>query len=229
MNRIPIILDLFAGVLLGIDLFAPKWGNIFGRWVVDRFPNSNEARNPLHRKTILFNSSIAFYVFGMLMLWAMLKDTGSYTPLQLWRSIGLYAIGSFSGAIIITIMASIISKYVSLLQNLMILINTKLLRHNPVPSSETEDNHSVIHFTWIASLVITILLLYLATFLNSRYPFVFPILLSSIYVVVLSPIAMIYAPSFRKFIYQPGDKQIYVISRIGLILFVSTKFIQIFA
>ena len=207
--KLTTILDLIAGICMALDFLFPKVGEPAGRWLVRQLPDKHEVLDPLHPKTIRFNVIVTFFVLALIIAWAVAKDAGTSTTPQLWGTIGLFAIGSAMGATLITILALTLNK----LGKYIYILKT---------------GSQLSYFMWLIGFAVMILALYLVSSLATKGMIVFITPTATfILTVVILPTAMMSAPSVRQFIDATPRKRVYAIARIGLIIFVTSKIIEL--
>ncbi len=206
MTTLTTILDLIAGLCVAADfLFPNRIGEKAGRWLVQQLPTKDEVVNPFHRRTILFNATITFVILSLLVAWAIAKDAGVYTTSQVWRSVGLFALGFVIGVILMTSLAFLFYKTGKYLKILV---------------TESEVNP----FIWFVSFFIMYLSLLLASSLATKgITEVMTPTATFILAVMILPTSMLSAPSVLRFIDSTPNKRAYTIARIGLVLFIASR------
>lgn len=210
MSKITICMDLIAGMLMALDLFYPQFGTRAGNWLLSKLPTQEEVRNPINSKTTRLSVIVTFYILIILIIWAIKSDPETYTTTQFWGTMVLYAIGAIAASILTTFL-------VKLLYGLGIYM--KLIKPG-------EYVHAIL---WVLSTVIAFLALFIASKMVTSGS-VLPMVPTATFVlaVLILPMVMISVNRIRGFLISHEEKPIYLIARIGLIIFVSSKGIDLF-
>ena len=209
MTNLTTTLDLIAGICMALDFIFPKVGEQIGRWLISQLPDKDEVQDPLHRKTVRFNVVVTLFILALIIAWAVAKDTGVYTTSQYWGTIGLFTLGSLFGSILITILALILKKLGKYIHTL-------------------QTGADLSYVMWLVGFAVMLSALFLVSNLTTRGLIVFIAPTATfLLTVVILPTAMMSAPSTRKFLDATPRKRIYAIARMGLIIFVASKIIEL--
>jgi predicted neutral ceramidase superfamily lipid hydrolase len=106
MAKIPIWMDLIAGILLAYDLF-PKFGKLsrFHNWIRG-YLKKIDTRNFTNIKTMIFSGAVSIFIFLMLLLWVYYKNSGQL-EYNVWAEIGCFFLGIVVAWVVITLLAKL--------------------------------------------------------------------------------------------------------------------------
>ncbi len=207
MIKTAIILDLISGLFFAIDyLFPKKVGDKIGRWLVSLLPEKGHANNPLSRKTLRFNAIVTCITIICFVIWAMVKDPGTYNVWQIVKSAGLYSVGLLLG----------VGFYIAM----PLLLNKLPKRIRP------SDGYSIIGITWLIAIMAYFVFIFSLKSLAAHVNVLAPALIFIITISVLLMV-MIVAEPIRRYVDATPNKRVYAISRIGLVLFIVSKIIEL--
>jgi MFS family permease len=109
MAKIPIWMELIAGILLAYDLF-PKFGKL-SRFHdrIREYLKKIDTKNFTNIKTMVFSSAVSIFIFLMLLLWVYYKNS-SNLDYNVWIEIGWFFLGIVVAWVLITMIAKIFKK-----------------------------------------------------------------------------------------------------------------------
>jgi hypothetical protein len=207
MCKIPIIMDLIAGVLLAYDLF-PKSGPLlrFHNWIRDNLKET-DTRNLTNKRTVIFNTIISFSIFLIILAWAWYRSCGQEAS-NIGLEIALFAAGAVAAWLIITPIAMLFNKIgqEGLTFPIGIAFSLAALICIPLVSPPTEIVISLVAFIYMCVL----------------HPLAM-LIAGSVRKILLPP-------EVKKGEKQNGEKKpFYTFAIMGLALFIVTKLIEIAA
>jgi hypothetical protein len=109
MSKIPLVMDLVAGLLLACDLL-PKTG-ILSRFhdCIKKFIKEIDTNNFTNNKTMIFSGSLSIFIFIMLLLWVYYKNSEKINY-NIWIEVGWFSLGILMAWCIITLIAKLLKK-----------------------------------------------------------------------------------------------------------------------
>jgi hypothetical protein len=199
MSQLNVWLDLFAGILAATRFLLPiRWHEKIDNWLKEAIALPPGAVDPGHTKSIWFSIGIALAVFVVLTAWGMVVDLGKAI-----LSVQQLAISSslvLAGAII----------------GIGILVGIVLARRNLSRFNKLNPILTVMYASIILGLLSIIQLLWVP---HQLFPAI--IGLSSGFLIM--GLIMEGVPLARQYLTFEGG----VLARIGLLLFIASKFIQL--
>ena len=109
MAKIPIWMDLIAGILLVYDLF-PKSGKLASfHDRIRKYIQEIDTKNFTSLKTMVFSGALSIFIFLMLLLWVYYKNSGQL-EYNVWVEIGWFFLGIVVAWGIITLLAKIFKR-----------------------------------------------------------------------------------------------------------------------
>jgi len=109
MAKIPIWMDLIAGILLAYDLF-PKFGKL-SRFHdrIREYLKKIDTKNFTNIKTMVFSGAVSIFIFLMLLLWVYYKNSSNLNY-NVWIEIGWFFLGIVVAWVLITMVAKIFKR-----------------------------------------------------------------------------------------------------------------------
>ncbi len=109
MAKIPVIMDLIAGILLAYDLL-PKFGKLSRFHArIREYLKEIDTKNFTNIKTMFFSGAISIFIFLILLLWVYYKNS-SRLEYNVWMEIGWFFLGIVVAWGIITLLAKILKR-----------------------------------------------------------------------------------------------------------------------
>jgi len=200
MAKIPVWMDLIAGILLAVD-FIPKNSTLtkIYKWTQKALLKSNQS-NPASGYTMLTNFVISVFLFVMLLSWAWYKSSNEPAS-NIGPEIGLFALGTVAGFIVITGISMLFNKIFKRYLLFMVPTAVVLVIISLVAISK---HHTSVHFVVAA--------------------------IAFIYMCILIPLSMTILDTVKRAFLEPGEidkPSSYIYAKIGLFIFVMSKVIEL--
>lgn len=201
-------MDLVAGLLFAVDfLFPTSVGERAGKWLVSLLPKKADTLKPLKPKTFRMNALLTCMAVVGLVVWAIVK--GESSTLQMIQDTIGFVVGLVVGVIVVT---SITFGFEKL-----------LMRFRP------ESNSSLIWpLTFVASVVLGCISLYALRLATGELSVLAAPIVTFVLTLWILPCAIGYAGFIRGYIDATPEKPVYALSRIGLLIFVASKIIELY-
>lgn len=199
MDKIPIWMDLIAGVLLIMDLIPrdSRFGKIHS-WM-RKILTEIDTNNPGNPKTMVFNLLGAIFAFFALLSWAWYRSSGE--QVNIWPEIRLLFIGILIGAIVINSIAILFKKVFG-------------------------DGFSFA--TFVTGIILSIVFLVVGIYLNKAPTFI-TALIALVYMCILIPFTILISNHVRKILLGNDkirkEKPFYMFALLGAAIFIISKVI----
>jgi len=225
MDKVAAVYDLIAGLLVAIDVVAPSRGQTAGKWLIERLPRLDDTVNPLKVRTFLVNLFLTILTLVILTSFAISKDMRAGTPFP-WSTVGLFVIGVVISVIFISVLSLIILGLRGI-WNRRHGTTTYVLNKPIFSSPTTAQDATLLGMLWLSFLILGVLALLLLRFATGTRTFLAPPILTFVLTCWVLPTAMLGNRLFVKYVASNPEKPYYALARIGLLIFIISKFIYI--
>lgn len=212
MFQVVNLLDLIAGLLVALNFLIPdKTLEKYDKWILNGLPESGEEWDPLQPKSLRLSIPLATIVFVGLIVWAMLRDlaNNTYSADQVAISALLYVFGALTGGVMLLILAFLLRRFMTLAWAKKIFNIKQKVDIRPA--------------IWIFSMVLCLLPVLVLGPIGATGAIIAIGATFSIGSFLLG-MWMLLVPFVCKYLTLRRDR---VLARIGLIVFIASKLIQI--
>lgn len=225
MDKVATFWDLISGLLVTIDVVAPSSGQRAGKWLIARLPQSKDMLNPLHRRTFCLNLLLTLLLLTIMVSFAMSKGQSTGDIFQ-WSTVGWFTLGVFLGIVVVYLsMATILwRRRINIRRR---RITSSILDEPIVPSHTSSEEATPLGAIWVCFLVLGITVLPLLHFATDTRVFLAAMISTFVITIWVLPTAMLSARSLINYFAANSEKPFYALARIGLLIFVASKIIEL--